>query len=220
MRYIRKSAEPQSLLQHRLTPYATYANLQQKVKDEIREQLVEDQGFLCCYCMQRITPESDRMKIEHWASQSDPATRHRELDWKNLLGACCGNEGKPKRDQHCDTHKGELAITINPTEARCEQLVRFLGDGTIESDDPTINTDLNGTLNLNQALLRNNRKATLSAFVDAMTRKYSGAWPQAALQKELAELHQPDAGGMLRPYCQVPIFWLKKRMGLLNKVSP
>jgi uncharacterized protein (TIGR02646 family) len=214
MRYIRKSPEPPSLLRHRLAPHSTYGNLPQEVKDEIRERLARDQGFLCCYCMQRIRAESDAMKIEHWASQTAPSTRERQLDWKNLLGACCGNEGKPLRDQHCDTRKGETSITVNPTEERCEHLVRFLADGTVESGDPTVQEDLTQTLNLNYVRLKNNRRAVLDSLRESMERKYPGAtWTKEAMERQLAELQQPDAHGRLSEYCQVAIYWLTKRLG-------
>lgn len=218
MRYISKGPEPRSLLEHRLTQHATYANLK---KDKVREQLVSEQGFICCYCLQRIQLDPNEMKIEHWAPQGAAATRHRELDWKNLLAACKGNEGAPGRDQHCDSSKGETPLTINPTDRRCELLVRFLADGTIGSDDPAVQADLNETLNLNHRRLKSSRKATLDAFLEAMQRKYSGvSWPAAALAQELALLQHPGAGGMLQPYCQVPIYWLKKRMGLLARSPP
>jgi uncharacterized protein (TIGR02646 family) len=214
VRHIRKGHEPQSLLKYRLQTGATYDGLPQEAKDAIREQLAREQGFLCCYCMQRITPEPFGMKIEHWAPQGDPATRHRQLDWKNLLGACKGNEGQPWRAQHCDTRKADTPVSVNPTEERCEQLVRFLGDGTAESGDPIVDNELNQNLNLNQAQLRNNRKAVLGAFLEAMERKHSGfTWPPGALEREMAVLQQPNPAGMLQPYCQVPLYWLKKRLG-------
>ncbi|WP_224247775.1 retron system putative HNH endonuclease [Hyalangium gracile] len=218
MRHIRKGPEPQSLLAYRQTEGASYDGLPQEAKDDIRAQLAREQGFLCCYCMQRITPDLHGMKIEHWAPQGDPATRHRQLDWKNLLGACRGNEGQPLRAQHCDTRKGDIPLTVNPSDERCEQLVRFLADGSIESGTPAVNDDLNQTLNLNYALLRNNRKAALAGFLEAMRRKFPQlTWTDASLERALAELQQPNARGQLQPYCQVLIYWLKKRMGLLPK---
>lgn len=39
-----------------------------------------------------------------------------------------------------------------------------MGDGTIRSDDATIDNDINGVLNLNLARLASNRKAVLTAF--------------------------------------------------------
>lgn len=216
MRHIRKGQEPPSLLEYRQEPGATYDGLPQGAKDEIRKQLAREQGYLCCYCMQRIKPDLHGMKIEHWAPQADPSTRHRELDWKNLLGACKGNEGAPWRDQYCDTRKGDAHLTLNPTDPSCEQRLRYLPDGTIASDDQVMNADLSRTLNLNYACLKNNRKAVLDALVNAMHRKYSGhPWPETALEQKLAELQQFSAEGRLQEYCQVPIYWLRKRLGRL-----
>lgn len=219
MRHIRKGHEPQGLLEYRRTPHATYEGLPQEVKEELRERLAREQGFLCCYCMQRITPEPDGMKIEHWAPQSQSSER--QLDWKNLLGACKGGEGAPLAEQHCDSHKGNTPIRVNPLEERCERLLRFLADGTITSDDPAVQTDLSQTLNLNYARLRNNRKAVLDAFRKFMQRKYSGTtWSDEALTRELTRLQQPDRNGRLQEYCQAPIYWLKKRLGQAGRASP
>ena len=221
MRYIRKGAEPQALLEYRLTSHASYDGLPQEVKDELRERLAREQGFLCCYCMQRIRPEANGMKIEHWAPQSDPATHSRQLDWKNLLGACKGGEASAWKDQHCDTRKADTPLKVNPTDEGCERLVRFLADGTVESDDPTIHGELDRTLNLNHARLRHNRKATLDAFVQAMRKKNPNlTWTDADMERELKELAQADSSGRLGEYCQVPIFWLKKRMGRRNRPGP
>ena len=221
MRHISKGPEPRSLVTYRLTPHATYASLPKDVKNELRERLARDQGFLCCYCRRRIEPEESRMKIEHRASQSDPSTHHRQLDWKNLLGACNGGEGSPQRQQHCDTHKGDTPITLNPIEEGCERVVHFLADGTIRADGSAAHADLDRTLNLNQAQLKNNRKAVLDAFLQAMRRKHPGTtWPDTAMMRELEDLRQPDAMGRLAEYCQVPIYWLKKRMGRLASIQP
>jgi uncharacterized protein (TIGR02646 family) len=215
MRYIRKGPEPRALVEHRLSPHATYENLP---KEELQERLAREQGFLCCYCMQRISPTPRGMKIEHWVAQS--SSEDRRLDWRNLLGACLGNEGRPWREQHCDTRKGDAALTINPLDERCERLIHFLADGSVDSPMPAIQTDLQETLNLNSARLKNNRKAVLDAFLEVMRRKHSGStWSEDILRRELAYVQEPDAMGMLRPYCQVPVYWLKKRLGLSGRPS-
>jgi uncharacterized protein (TIGR02646 family) len=213
MRHIRKGQEPPGLLKYRQETGATYDD-PRNPKDEIREQLVREQGYLCCYCMKRITTDLRGMKIEHWAPQGDPSASHLQLDWKNLLGACKGNEGARWQDQHCDTRKGNAHLTLNPTDPSCELHVRYLGDGTIKSDDQAIDADLNHTLNLNHACLTNNRKAVLDALVAAMRRKYSNKpWPEDALKREITALQQFNSEGKLEEYCQVKIYWLRKRLG-------
>ena len=65
MRTITKGHEPSSLREHRKAG-GTYETYQQT--DDARRALLEEQGYLCCFCMQRIALR--RMKIAHWLSQS------------------------------------------------------------------------------------------------------------------------------------------------------
>lgn len=80
MRNIQKGAEPPSLTQHRQTPHADYRNYNDKAL--LRQHLVNEQSGICCYCMSRIRPTAERMKIEHWQCQEDHP--HRQLDYANL----------------------------------------------------------------------------------------------------------------------------------------
>jgi len=94
MKYIKKQSEPLSLKQFRAIPGANYDDYMEK--DELRQALGEEQGFICCYCMQRIKLET--MHIEHWKPRSlYPAL---SLDYKNLLAVCAGNAGNPQHLQH------------------------------------------------------------------------------------------------------------------------
>ncbi len=53
-------------------------------KEPVRDMLLTDQGYLCCYCMRRIDKEN--MKVEHYRPQS--LYPKEELVWKNLLAVC------------------------------------------------------------------------------------------------------------------------------------
>jgi len=139
VRSIRKGTEPRSLVEHRASAHSSYDNFADK--DTLRALLLAEQGGLCCYCLSRIT--ADKMKIEHWHSQ-----RHNEieqLDYSNLLAACVGNEGRPWKEQHCDTRKGDRTLSRNPADPshRVDDLVRFPGDGRIISDDVDFDKELN-----------------------------------------------------------------------------
>lgn len=169
MRSISKQGEPSSLTRHRCADHADYDNYADK--DALRRSLVDEQRGLCCYCLSRIRPDTGAMKIEHWHCQE--YYPNEQLDYRNLLGACMGNEGKPKAQQHCDTSKGNRVLSRNPADPlhRVEDLTRFMGDGRIVSNDPGFDSELNGVLNLNLAFLRNNRKATLDAFKGAIDKR-------------------------------------------------
>jgi len=205
MRAIAKGTEPRSLAQHRATPHASYANY--AAKSELRDSLVAEQRGLCCYCLSRI--RIDAMKIEHWHSQSEH--QGEELDYGNLLGACFGNEGQPKKHQHCDTRKGETPISRNPANPmhRIADLIRFESDGRISSDDETFDDELNRVLNLNEAFLKANRKATLDAFKDALIRR--GNLTRPTVEKLLRHWNGELHTGALMPFSEIVVHWLRKR---------
>jgi hypothetical protein len=145
------------------------------------------------------------MKIEHWQCQhAHPA---RQLDFSNLHGACLGGEGKPYREQHCDTRKGNdvLCFGVCDLTRPIEHKIHFSGDGRISSDDPAIENDINRVLNLNLARLVNNRKAVLSAFQERLAR---GQRLDPA--RELAKWDGSQSGE-LEPFAQVVVYYLRKR---------
>ena len=163
MRSITKGNEPVSLLQHRLTPHSDFDNFEDK--DILRQALVSEQRALCCYCMGRIHPSIESMKIEHWRCQANYPTE--QLRYRNLLGACIGGEGQPLKNQHCDTRKGDRDLRLNPADPthQVERRVIYLADGSILGSDPEFNGQLNDVLNLNLPLLKQQRKSLLDAVL-------------------------------------------------------
>ncbi|MFK0733270.1 MAG: retron system putative HNH endonuclease [Gloeotrichia echinulata GP01] len=214
MKRIIKGREPQSLLEHRLKSFADYDNYSEK--DELRESLLTEQGHICCYCMQRIS--ADRMKIEHWQSQDE--YEELQLDYNNLLGACEGGQGSPSHLQHCDTKKGNTEITINPLDnhRNCEDLIKYLGNGEISSNDVTINNDLNQVLNLNMQTLVNNRKEVLELVLKQLKSQYpKGDWTEAILNKKIQQWSDKQNDGKYKPYCQIVIYHLKKKLSSISR---
>ena len=205
MRNITKSAEPKSLETHRCTTFSHFNNFTDK--QVLRESLVAEQRGLCCYCTSRIAANSDKMKIEHWQCQENYADR--QLDYSNLLGGCKGGEGKPLKLQHCDTRKRNLDLSKNPADSshNVEQHILYDADGTIRSTDSVFDTEINEVLNLNLPVLRNNRKAVLRKFIQAMPKH--GDWNNNLLEKKVAQLNENQ---VLEPYCQVVVYWIGKRL--------
>ena len=209
MRSISKGAEPPSLTRHRLSSHADYDNYPDK--DTLRRALTDEQRGICCYCMGRIHPHATAMKIEHWHCQTDyPAE---QLDYRNLLAACPGHPHQPEAQTHCDTHKGNRPLSFNPADPgqRIEALLRFAGDGTIRADREDIDRELNEVLNLNLALLKNKRKATLDGFIQTLSKR-QGELPAAELRRWLSQWDGSAGPGELRPYCQVVVYWLQKKL--------
>ena len=205
MRTIRKNGEPASLTAHRKQPNADYDNYEDK--DTLRQSLVGEQRGLCCYCQSRIRPDAASMKIEHWQCQANyPA---RQLDYRNLLGACLGGQGRPEQEQHCDTRKGNEGLCFNPAdpEHNIESKIRFLGDGRIQSTDAEFDRQLNEVLNLNLDRLVRNRKAVLTAFQQRLQ-----AGKKLDPEKELPNW-DGSQGGELPEFSHVVVYYLNKKLG-------
>ena len=91
-----------------------------------------------------------------------------------------------------------------------EKLVRFTGYGTIESDDSTVDREINDVLNLNHPVLTNNRRAMLDSF--KATLKKRGPLQKSTLERLLREWNGESHSDDLEPYCQVVVYWLRKRL--------
>lgn len=206
MRQITKVNEPTCLTQHRAAEHSFYSNYEGK--DALRATLVAEQRGLCCYCMSRIVADSQKMKIEHWQSQSDPATQHLQLTFSNLLGACKGGEGGSPDQQHCDTRKGNQALMWNPATVAhsIEARIRYQNNGEINSDDKQFDEQLNTVLGLNVATLKNRRKGILDGVLTWWQMKKPN---QAQVRAKISKYHPTT--GLLEPYSPVAVWYLKRK---------
>ena len=214
MKHIVKGDEPPSLTTHRQQTYADYDNY--AGKNDLRAALLAEQGKICCYCMQRISEDEKESKIEHRSSQS--AHPERQLEYSNLLLACPGGEGEPSHLLHCDTHKGNDDITVNPADRtrNCELHVKYYPDGRIYSDNADIDRDLCSTLNMNLQTLINNRKAVLDGAIESLRRvRPDGKWNRNFLEKEKKKWQARGQDGSYMPYCQIVVAHLDKKLNRL-----
>ena len=213
MRAITKGREPAELVWYRSQPGALYDGCGHELVSRIREALLAEQGYICAYCMQRIDVNS--MKVEHWHSQTRyPAE---QLDYRNMLGCCSGNEGSLRGDQHCDTFKADKDISLNPAERSHHQRlqIRFGGDGVIYSGDSTFNDEINRILNLNQKRLKKNRRNVFDTVVRELSRE-SGPRTRSKVQKLVSRWSRKNAQGHLQEYFEVALYLLKKKLERLH----
>jgi uncharacterized protein (TIGR02646 family) len=208
MRTIKKGREPKSWTEHRNTPGTAYdgrfgAAPSREARMDLRQALVSEQGFLCCYCMSRIEPD-ERMKVEHWVPQS--GDRDCDLDYRNLLGACRGGEGEVPWLQHCDTAKGNQRLSFHPARDDVSRLFTYRADGAIVATDPKAEDDLH-ILRLNdiETLKRNRRAAMFAvhAWLDRSENK-GRSLSRAEILKR-ARLLEERKAGHLDPYVDVTV---------------
>lgn len=212
MIWIQKGDEPASLMQYRQQPHAYYDGYNNK--DELREALLRDQGFLCAYCMRRINNDRNNMKIEHWKAQSTLVNEVEKLDYKIMLGVCDGCRGTQDRYTTCDEHRHESELYVNPLDRGMMNTISYDRQGLIKSSDKRIDSDLNTVLNLNceQAPSRivQNRKAIYAECMRKLHQlQVNDKWKEGILRKVLRQYEQSE-NGRKREYIGVPVYLLNK----------
>jgi uncharacterized protein (TIGR02646 family) len=95
-------------------------------KNTIKQLLMEEQGFICCYCQQRIQFD-ENTQIEHLIARAVEAQKM--FDYHNLLACCKGGESERQTDktfpEYCGASKGNKTIEINPLQADCESFFEY-----------------------------------------------------------------------------------------------
>ena len=204
MRKILKQLEPREWTKHRLTPGAKY-----EAVPELRKALLEEQGYLCAYCMRRIpirdTNSNESTRIDHILSR----TKHPELqlNYSNMVVCCPGAQSS---DFHCDKQKGENDITINLFEDHFFDTLSYSSkDGRIKSSDAESDRQINELLNLNHALLKRNRLETLRGVILMLNRI---EWTSSNIRHQIEIWNQKDQQGHYKPYNSIVVWFLKKKM--------
>ena len=212
MKKITKGKEPISLTKYRSSIpivdmekpniYDDY-----REKDILRTQLLEEQGYLCCYCMSQITERNS--KIEHFKAQS--LFRDKQIKYSNLFVACKGGEGT--KEHSCDTLKGNKSLnTINLT-LKIESDLKYSKQGEISSVISTetkvssLTKEINDVLNLNSIILTKNRKQTYEDFKN----KYKGKLSKRELKRAI-KFYQTKENGRYPPYSEMMVFLLNKKL--------
>lgn len=131
-------------------------------KKELREELLKEQGFICCYCNQSLKNDPKTI-IEHLHDKD--SNLELTFEYNNLLVSCNGGQKDPKpKKLHCDAEKKDKTILVTPLETDCETHFYFDISGKIFS-----NTD-NGEktikeLNLNIKKLQDLRAGAIDGFL-------------------------------------------------------
>ena len=198
MKFIQKGKEPEAWKTYRLTEGVVFAAI-----PELKNALLAEQGYLCCYCMQRIN--FDTMKVEHWRPR-----RYKDFifAYNKLMAAC---EGNFCTDKHCDTLKDDDEISINPTYAinNVENIISYKwSDGSLEYLQQ-YEEDVITFLNLNNTVLKRNRLSVLNAVIQVLKLKN---YSKSECQKQLDKFQKRDKTGKFQPYCMVAVRFLEKKL--------
>jgi len=226
MKQIVKIQQPNSLVHHKANQPAYYHNLPLATMNDLRANLLSEQGHICCYCMKRIPEKieidetvSYEMKVEHFLCQD--RNENLQLTYSNLFGACTGNEGKPKKLQTCDTKKGSLDFSINPTSTapNCETIIKYNSEGEIFTDSEELNNQLKAVLNLNMQSLKDARREVyleVQSNVEVESKKYTDRNLKTNFFEQEKAKWLARATNKHRPYCMVAVYYLSKKIRANN----
>lgn len=203
MRYIHKNLAPPELVKYTKTPGASYKDLHDNHHDiwEItRLSLADEQGYICCYCGQRITGFQGT-QIEHIFPKGTTAYEKMQLDYDtNLIASCDGGKYKrhnnpliPAAQLHCDTKKHDDPIPVNPLNPNCDEKFLYDIDGNILG----VGFDAEATieiLNLTSPILKNMRKSAIDAY---------SFFPNINWKDEYERLKNKNASGQYTEFCFV-----------------
>ena len=172
MIHIKKNTPPKKFQEFKQqNSHAHFDDMPTDVKAILRQSLLEEQGYLCAYCMSKIHDDPRKAKIEHY----EPRNIQNELTYSNLLVVCTRNSsGTSFQRQHCDTKKGSQQLHIDPQNIDHIHCISYMSDGTIYAkDNPDFDDDLDSTLNLNDkyGYLKSARKRALDELKKALLKK-------------------------------------------------
>ncbi|REG32826.1 uncharacterized protein (TIGR02646 family) [Archangium gephyra] len=195
MRPIIKGAEPAEFAAwkkrratHKQPPWDSTEEDWLKAKSQVKEALLNEQGFVCCYCEQRI--EYSNAHIEHLESRHTAPKR--VFDHANLLASCT-------KKSHCGSLKGSKALRVHPLMPDCREHFVFTSNGNVRpTDNParrSVAEEAITVLGLGISTLNAQRKSAITGFTQAL----NGMDPEQA-REALSRIDTRDEQGQNRPF--------------------
>jgi hypothetical protein len=216
-----------------------YTDLQKPYIDDLRDILLQEQGYLCAYCLQRI--EKDTMKIEHWYPRclcknakndidenlkcnckKQTSKDCSQIDYKNLIAVCKGITSVEDLYRHCDTLRGDVncvkqELSINPCKQNDIAKISFSNTGklAVNPNFPISETDAKKLKDDIENKLGLNQKHIVenrkSALLSVKDFLDERGWSVANYRKKLDE-YKTRRNGKFKPYNEYIIWYLEKKI--------
>lgn len=176
MKRIVKSPSPKELTQWLQTQQnispgqninCRYGDLTAEIKAIVKQQLLKDQGYLCCYTGIRITEAKSH--IEHFKPQSNYYDQNEDVDYNNLFAAFPGSDyekqyGSCPFGAHARKNWYDPDQLISPLSAQCEAAFQYKLNGEITPNNPAAQTTIK-KLNLSDESLTEMRKSAIDTLL-------------------------------------------------------
>ncbi|MEH2027890.1 retron system putative HNH endonuclease [Nostoc sp.] len=213
MKYIEKGEEPENFTKWKALENDDWKpnwddNFQTPEKPVVHDSLLNEQGYICCYCGMRISRETSH--IEHLKPRS--SYPNLSLDYTNLITSCQGeSEEPPPIPVHCGHKKKywyDEHLMVSPLEITCTDFFKYLPSGEIQSiDEPAKKAAAETTIEklaLNISKLQNMRRLAIDAALIA-----TDGLSEAEIQLLAQSYGKLDANGQHIPFCAAISYFFK-----------
>lgn len=166
MKRVTKSSQPVEFARwkqsDRMVHRPNWNRVPHALRQAIHQSLLQEQGFLCCYCENSVNHEQSH--IEHFRPREH--FRQCQLNYVNLL-VSCQRELSPGVPRHCGYSKGswfDEELLVSPLSSECENRFTYTANGDVfasRPDDEGAKTTIK-RLSLNIRKLRSLRAAAVS----------------------------------------------------------
>ncbi len=223
MKYIKKNQEPGNFTAWKGCAnedwQPNWDNFQSPEKTALHKALLQEQGYICCYCGMRITKEISH--IEHL--QPREIYPNIALDYSNLLASCPG-EGEnpdwkkpqkiPPSQKHCGPKKDnwyDANLMVSPLQPNCRDFFRYTGLGEIRpTKNPAMEPAAQETINrlgLNDGKLQDARRRQIEKILPLI---------EGSTKEEIQQLIQGfdelDLQGEYTPFCFAIAYFLNQHL--------
>jgi uncharacterized protein (TIGR02646 family) len=191
VKYIKKREEPESftawkkLVNEDWKP--SWDNFSKPQKTDVHDSLLQEQGFICCYCGRLISNKTSH--IEHLRPRK--TYPQLTLDYTNIL-ASCQRDREPKEPLHCGSNKDEWYdehLMVSPLDINCAEFFIYTEDGQILS-----------TKNQHKKSAADTTINKLALNIDKLQKMRSGAIE--GILEGLEELTDDEREMLLQRFCQ------------------
>lgn len=162
MRHFKKTQAPESFTKWaKKNPNKSWEDFGKEaicVKDTLKDSLLKEQGYLCCYCECRVDKLDSH--IEHFIPRGKD--NNKRFDYNNLHISCT-KQGKEKRCGHKKDNEFNEDL-ISPLEEDCSSHFSYKTSGEIEGIDKR-GKETREICNLHSKALTERRKALIDVFL-------------------------------------------------------
>jgi len=199
------------------------------IRDEVLTSLLEEQGYICAYCMRQI--DLLNATLEHIVGQNyiengKEVGKKLQIDYDNFLAVCKGDSCKDTL--HCDksraNYQKDRPLFANPLKNTIVQNIKFSDKGAIYykdfvaiekisqlknhttlDEDSNVRYDLHETLNLNCQSLKDRREAIIKSI-----KKLSDNGENKDKLRKILSKFESRHGNEYDAFCEVAIKYINK----------